>query len=63
MALGDRQHVEAVAIMRALLEAGAGRDFDPLGPSPYLAAEVWLRENHPEPAVYMAAVAGVARGS
>ena len=49
MALNDRQHVEAVAIMRALLE-------DPLGPMQQRAAHQWLGENHPEPAVYMAAL-------
>ena len=49
MALNDRQHVEAVAIIRALLE-------DPLGPMPLRAAHQWLAENHPEPGVYMAAL-------
>jgi hypothetical protein len=50
MALGDRQHVEAVAILRRLVEEDE-RDEDAR-----LAAKVWLRENHPEPEVYIAAI-------
>ena len=53
MSLNDRQHVEAVAIMRALIE-------DPLGPASegtaQRAARQWLAENHPGPAAYMAAL-------
>jgi hypothetical protein len=58
MALGDRQHVEAVAIMKELvtLLAFAGRgDRDEVK-----AAHQWLAENHPEPAVYAAALREVA---
>lgn len=52
MSLNDRQHLEAVAIMRRMFEARiAGVD-----PEAWMAAEVWLAENHPLPAVYMAAL-------
>lgn len=59
MALDDRQHVEAVAIMRRLAECveHAVRDTEAL-----IAAEVWLGECHPDPEVYMAAVHRLASG-
>jgi hypothetical protein len=50
MALDDRQHVEAVAIIRRLMQPTYDRET-------MIAAEVWLRENHPEPAVYINALA------
>lgn len=53
MALNDRQHVEAVAIMRCLLDAVEHVDCDRAGKQ---AATQWLAENHPQPAVYMAAM-------
>ncbi len=53
MSLDDRQHVEAVAIIRRLHEA-------PHDDQGHLAAEIWLRENKPPPDVYLAALrAGV----
>lgn len=54
--LEDREHVEAVAIMRRMADA---RTAD-LDPAAWVAAEQWLRENHPAPEVYMAAVASMA---
>lgn len=51
MALDDVRHVEAVAIMHALL------DGDPDGP---VAARVWCSENHPPPSAYMAAMTHLA---
>ena len=57
MALGDRQHVEAVAIIRNLLAAlGPREDLDEYAQDCAIAGEVWLRENHPEPDVYVAAL-------
>lgn len=52
--LDDRAHVEAVAILRRLLEAQASGLADP---DAQLAAVVFLREHHPEPGVYLAALA------
>lgn len=49
--LDDVRHVEAVAVVRALLNQEPGDD------TPRRAAEQWLRENHPSPAAYMAALA------
>jgi hypothetical protein len=59
VALDDRQHVEAVAIMRRLVE---GR-YEPFGvdPETYHAANQWLKENHPEPSVYVAAMREASR--
>lgn len=51
MALNDLQHVEAVAIIRRLVEGvegGAGP-----GSEAHLAGQIWLRENHPAPEVYV----------
>ena len=48
MSLDDRQHVEAVAIIRRLRESP--------DPAALLAADHWLRENHPAPEVYIAAL-------
>lgn len=47
MALDDVKHVEAVAIIRRLVESPdlEGRD----------AAQVWLEANHPPPEAYAAA--------
>lgn len=50
--LDDVAHVEAVAIIRALLEA-------PNESLPRQAAQQWLAENHPSPTAYMAALAGL----
>lgn len=55
--LSARAHVEAVAIMgamRGLIEALAPYETEP--PDAVKAADVWLRENHPAPAVYIAAM-------
>ncbi len=49
MSLDDRQHVEACAIIRSLVEG-------PPDPYAILTARNWLRENHPPPESYMAAV-------
>lgn len=51
MALDDVQHVEAVAIIRHLLEGD---------PQARVAAEVWLEKNHPPPDAYLAAAASLA---
>jgi hypothetical protein len=48
--LDDVAHVEAVAVMRALLES-------PGDPFVRLAAKHWLEENHPPPEAYVAALA------
>lgn len=47
MALDDVKHVEAVALIRRLLDASDQFVND--------AAEGWLRDNHPAPSVYSAA--------
>lgn len=47
--LDDAAHVEAVAVIRAMLE-------DPANPMPRMAAKQWLLENHPSPEAYMAAL-------
>ena len=49
MSLNDRQHVEAVAIIERLITPF---------PDPIVVegAKQWLKENHPEPAAYMAAM-------
>jgi hypothetical protein len=57
LALNDRQHVEAVAITRRMAEA-----LDRLGfgyTTECIAARQWLRENHPRPEVYAAALEDV----
>lgn len=70
--LSDREHVEAVAIMRRmkeLFEELRGPRADPLAvldapvTEALIAADVWLQENHPKPGVYIAAVAAVATRS
>jgi hypothetical protein len=48
MALGDVQHVEAVSIIRRLVDYSQ----DPEG---LVAARAWLEENHPSPEAYVAA--------
>jgi hypothetical protein len=53
--LDDRQHVEAVAIMQRMVDAPLAAVA--LDPEAWAAAKQWLRENRPEPAVYMAALA------
>jgi hypothetical protein len=53
MALGDRQHVEACAILRRLADATERGAADPEAVS---AARLWLMENHPDPATYVAAI-------
>lgn len=54
MSLGDRQHVEAVAIIRSFVELfeyeGRG-DYDEVK-----AGKQWLAENHPKPSEYVAAI-------
>lgn len=57
MALNDRQHVEAVAITRRMAEALGHLGFGDMAEC--VAARQWLRENHPEPEVYMAALRDV----
>lgn len=47
--LDDLRHVEAVAVIRALVE-------DPSDLQANLAAAQWLRENHPSPETYMSAL-------
>lgn len=49
--LDDVRHVEAVAVVRALLNQEPGDDL------PRRAAEQWLRENHPSPEAYLLALA------
>lgn len=51
--LDDVKHVEAVAIMRTLVE-------DPSDFHAQRAAEQWLAENHPAPEVYVAALSSLA---
>lgn len=51
MALNDVQHVEAVAIMRRLVDEPIGGDSQAR-----IAARQWLAENHPEPSAYVAAM-------
>lgn len=52
MSLNDRQHVEAVAIIRALVQVTPTE----LKGDAYGAAVQWLEENHPSPAAYMNAL-------
>lgn len=63
MALDDVKHVEAVAIMRAMIETPGGY----MMPDELKATvEGWLEENHPPPSAYMAAMrsrAAVSGGS
>lgn len=58
MALNDRQHVEAVGLLRMVVdqvhEFGGIVDPDLLR-----GAEKWLEGNHPEPKVYMAAMSSL----
>lgn len=57
MALDDLQHVEAVAIIRNLVLALGPREaLDDYAHDCAIAGDVWLKENHPDPAVYMAAL-------
>lgn len=57
MALGDREHVEAVAIIRNLLCAlGPREELDGYARECATAGDVWLRENHPPAEVYVAAL-------
>lgn len=51
--LDDVKHVEAVAVVRALLD----RPHDAIVND---AAQQWLKENHPTPEMYMAAMASFA---
>jgi hypothetical protein len=54
MSLGDREHVEAVAIIRQFVETSEAlnlHDADAVK-----AGRQWLAENHPTPAVYVAAI-------
>lgn len=50
MALNDVEHVEAVAIIRKLIETGITCD-----PDVTRAAVGWLEEHHPSPSAYIAA--------
>lgn len=57
MALTDVEHVEAVALINAIL------DHAPSLPQPIReGAEGWLKEHHPEPAAYMAAMSSLVAG-
>lgn len=59
MALGDLQHVEAAAIIRNLLLAlGPPEKLDDYATLCAEAGQQWLKENHPTPAVYIAAITG-----
>lgn len=60
MSLDDRQHVEAVAIVRSLRDLTLGLCDQPEEVDAVKAADVWLRENHPSPEVYVAALRGAA---
>lgn len=52
MALDDVQHVEAIAIIKALVEL-----FDPTqSREPSRTALAWCTEQYPSPAAYMAAL-------
>jgi hypothetical protein len=51
--LSIKAHVEAVSIMRALL---IGLERGTISGDAIAAAEVWLRENHPKPEEYIAAM-------
>jgi hypothetical protein len=55
MALNDLQHVEAVAILRSIQDAH-DQELVRLPPDLVAAVDVWLRENHPAPHTYMAAM-------
>jgi hypothetical protein len=60
MSLDDVKHVEAVAIMRTLIESPWGYGMpDELKQT----AEAWLTENHPPPEAYMAAMRSRVRES
>jgi hypothetical protein len=52
MSLNDRQHVEAVAIIRRMAEAKRIEG----DPEAWAAARGWLRENHPSTEMYLAAL-------
>lgn len=57
MALGDREHVEAVAIIRNLLAALGPHDrLDGYARDCANAGAQWLEENHPSTEVYMGAL-------
>lgn len=62
MALSDREHLEGVAIMRRFVEMVESGEFsvDDAAMLGLLetarAGRTWLTENHPAPAVYMAAL-------
>lgn len=57
MALGDREHVEAVAIIRNLLLAlGPREQLDPYATYCADAGDQWLDENHPSTEVYVGAL-------
>lgn len=51
MALDDVQHVEAVAIIKALLEASPA-----IPVTAREGTEAWLADHHPEPHAYSAAM-------
>jgi hypothetical protein len=49
MSLSDKEHVEVVAVLRAVVE-------DPFDAQARRTAEFWLQEKHPSPDVYIAAL-------
>lgn len=55
MALTDVEHVEAVALINGILDAAPT-----LPPEIRTGAEGWLKEHHPEPSAYMAAMRSLA---
>lgn len=57
MALGDREHVEAVGIIRNLVLAlGPDDELDEYATFCAQAGTQWLEENHPTTAVYVGAL-------
>lgn len=60
MALDDVRHVEAVALIKALVEESAERAGGMLMSGP--VALRWCAENHPPPSAYMAAMTNLREG-
>jgi hypothetical protein len=57
MSLGNREHVEAVAIIRNLVAAvGPLMETNPYAAECAQAGEQWLSENHPTSRVYVEAL-------
>lgn len=60
MALNDQAHVEAVAIIRQFVQAA---EFGIADTEAMRAGRQWLKENHPRPEVYVAALSAASPGS